>query len=247
MRIVLLGPPGVGKGSLASLYRSRLNLTHLSTGEIFRSEIARRTALGRRVQRMVASGHLVPDPLVVQVMAKRLTRRTLTQGCVLDGFPRTAGQAAGLDRVLRERRLPLDGAIYLAAPETLLVRRLSGRRVCGACGATYNIRTMRPKRAGWCDRCGNRLVIRKDDEPATIRKRLAIDRKVAAPLLEHYRRGGALHRLDASGSIDTVFQRSVRLFDRLGWLRHDPTTCRGLPKAIRPRWGLPSANRQVVG
>ena len=221
MRIVLLGPPGAGKGSLASLYNSRLGLAHLSTGEIFRNEIARRTPLGRRVQRIVANGRLVPDALVVQVMGSRLTRAVLTHGCVLDGFPRTAGQAAGLDRVLRQRRLPLDGAIYLAAPETLLVRRLSGRRVCGHCGATYNTRTMRPKRARRCDRCGNALIIRKDDQPVTIKNRLTIDRKVAAPLLDYYRRRESLYRLDASGSIDTVFARSVKLFNRLGWLTDD--------------------------
>ena len=217
MRLVLLGPPGAGKGSLASLFQSRTSLAHISTGEIFRQEIARQTVLGRRVQRIVASGRLVPDALVVQVMAKRLTRGTLQRGFVLDGFPRTRGQAAGLDRVLRQRGCPLDGAVYLAAPKALLVRRLSGRRVCGRCGANYNIRTMRPKRPGQCDRCRGTLTIRRDDQPATIRKRLAIDHQVAAPLLAYYRRHGTLHRLDASGSLDVAFARSQCLFEHLGW------------------------------
>jgi adenylate kinase len=203
---------------LASLYQGRLGLAHVSTGEIFRQEIARRTPLGRRVQRIVASGRLVPDALVVQVMAKRLNGATLRRGCVLDGFPRTAGQAAGLDRVLQQQRLPLDGAVHLTAPQMLLVRRLSGRRVCGRCGANYNIRTMRPKRPGRCDRCHGPLTTRRDDEPATIKKRLAIDRTVAAPLLSYYRRRGHLYRVDASGSLEAVFARSLRLFRRLGWL-----------------------------
>jgi len=222
LRIVLLGPPGAGKGSLASLCSIRLGLEHISTGEMFRREMARRSPLGRRVQRYVASGRLVPDALVVQVMARRLDRRTLRRGAVLDGFPRTAGQAAGLDRVLTQRGAPLDGAIYLAAEQTLLVRRLSGRRVCGRCGTNYNIRTMRPKRAGTCDRCHGPLTTRRDDRPETIRKRLAIDRRVATPLLRYYQRRGCLYRLNASGSIEAMFARSLGLFRRRGWLsNHD--------------------------
>jgi adenylate kinase len=202
---------------VASLYHARLGIAHLSTGGLFRQEMARRSPLGRRVQRYVASGRLVPDALVIQVMATHLDRRTLRRGCVLDGFPRTAGQAAGLDRLLRQRGALLDGAVYLAAPQALLIRRLSGRRVCGRCGANYHIRTMRPQRAGRCDRCHGPLTIRKDDQPATIRNRLAIDRRVAEPLLRYYRRRGCLHPLNASGSPEAVFARSLRLFHRQGW------------------------------
>lgn len=219
VRIVLLGPPGAGKGSLASLWGERLGVPHLSTGEIFRHEIARRSPLGRRVHAYVANGQLVPDPLVVQVMASRLTTGKLKSGFVLDGFPRTKTQAAGLSRVLQRRRAPLDAAVYLTSPEPLLVRRLSGRRVCGECGANYHLRTMRPKRAGRCDRCGGRLIVRKDDQLATIRKRLAIDRRTASPLLRYYQREGLLHRVDGRGHIETVFGRSLRLLRRKGWLR----------------------------
>ena len=221
MRLVLLGPPGAGKGSLASLYHARLGVAHLSTGEIFRQEIARNSRLGRRVQRYVTSGRLVPDALVVEVMASQL-KRARRKGFVLDGFPRTAGQAAGLDRVLRARHQALDAAVYLTSPYALLVRRLSGRQVCGRCGANYHIRTMRPTRPGRCDRCAGRLMVRKDDQPATIRKRLAIDRKAAAPLVAYYRRKRLLFPVDGRGHIQTVFTRTMKLFRRQGWV-HDRT------------------------
>ena len=219
MRIVLLGPPGAGKGSLASLYHARLGVPHLSTGGIFRQEIARRTALGRRVQRYVTSGRLVPDALVVQVMAARIAR--LRRGFVLDGFPRTAGQAAGLDRVLQRQRKPLDAAVYLTSPAVLLITRLSGRRVCGRCGENYHVRRMPPKRPGRCDRCGGRLVARKDDQPATIRTRLAIDRATARPLVAYYRRRGILYPVDGTGRVERVYERTLRLIRRHGWVRGD--------------------------
>ncbi|MBI4342866.1 MAG: nucleoside monophosphate kinase [Candidatus Omnitrophica bacterium] len=222
MRIVLLGPPGAGKGSLASLYHQRLGVPHLSTGEIFRHEIARDSRLGQRVKRYVTNGRLVPDALVVEVMASRLTTGS-RRGFVLDGFPRTREQADRLDRVLEHRRQPLDGAVYLTSPESLLVQRLSGRRVCERCGENYHVRRMPPKRPGRCDRCRGRLITRKDDEPATIRKRLAIDHRTATPLLHYYKRRGILYRVNGSGHVNTVFVRTLKLFRRNGWL-HDPTT-----------------------
>lgn len=218
MRIVLLGPPGAGKGSLASLAQSRLRVVHMSTGELFRREIARRSTLGRRVQRYVTGGRLVPDALVIRVMAAHLTRRMLAGGFVLDGFPRTAGQAVALDGLLRRRQAPLDGAVYVTSPESVLIKRLSGRRVCPRCGTNYHLRTMRPQRPGRCDRCGDRLIIRKDDEPRTIRKRLAVDRETARPLVQYYRRRGLLHHVSGKGPIEVVFSRMVTLFRRHGWL-----------------------------
>ena len=224
MRLVLLGPPGAGKGSLAALFQSRLGLTHLSTGEIFRHEIARSSLLGRRVQRYVTSGRLVPDALVVQVMARRLDRKLLRRGFVLDGFPRTAGQAAGFDRVLRRVKTPLDGALYLTSPVALLVRRLSGRQVCPRCGTNYHVRTMRPKHTGRCDHCRTRLAVRKDDQPVTVRRRLAVDRAAAKPLVAYYRRQRVLYPVNGIGHIHTVFRRVLALCRRQGWLsRHDRT------------------------
>lgn len=219
MRIVLLGPPGAGKGSLASLYADRLGAPHLSTGEIFRHEIARGSELGKRVKGYVTKGRLVPDGLVVEVMAARL-KQAGSEGFILDGFPRTAGQAKGLDRVLRQANLDLTAAVYLTSPRELLVRRLTGRQVCSKCGENYHIRTMRPKKAGICDKCGGRLTVRKDDEPRTIRKRLALDHKNASPLLAYYKKQGLLYPVNGQGRVETVYDRTLKLFRRKGWL-HD--------------------------
>ena len=218
MRVVLLGPPGAGKGSLASVCHVRLGLAHISTGEIFRREMAAKSALGRRVRGYVTSGRLVPDALVVKLMAAHLTPRIASKGFVLDGFPRTDRQAVGLDRVLSARRFPLDGAVFLETPLPVLVRRLAGRRVCSRCGANFHIRTMRPKRVGRCDRCGGSLLIRKDDEPATIRRRLAVDRQAARPLVRYYERQGTLFSISGEGRIEAMFARMLRLCRRQGWL-----------------------------
>jgi adenylate kinase len=219
LRLVLLGPPGAGKGTLAGVLSKDLGLGSVSTGELFRNEIRRRTALGKLVTRYVSSGRLVPDELVVKVMARRLSRRRLGRGVVLDGFPRTAGQARGLDAFLKARATPLHGALYLDCPTPLLISRLSGRRVCQRCGRNYHIRTMRPKRAGVCDACGGVLSIRKDDQVKTVTKRLEIDRAKAKPLLEFYQQRRLLYRLNGSGGIAQVFQRFRRLLDREGWLK----------------------------
>ena len=217
MRIVLLGPPGAGKGSLAFLIHKRLGVAHVSTGEIFRHEIRRKSPLGVRVQRYVANGRLVPTSLVVQVMAAQLGRKRLANGFVLDGFPRTRGQAAGLDRVLTRMRRPLDGAVYLTSPVPLLVRRLSGRRVCARCGANYHIRTMKPKRSGRCDHCRGALMIRKDDQPSMIRRRLRLDLANAKPLLAYYTQHGLLYEINGVGHIEHAYTRAVKLMTRQHW------------------------------
>lgn len=196
-----------------------MGLVHLSPGQFFREEMARNSRLGQRVKRYVTNGRLVPDALVVQVMGVYLrTPSCRRRGFVLDGFPRTKGQAAGLSRLLKRLRQPLEGAVHLTSAESTLIRRLSGRRVCARCGANYHIRTMRPKRGGRCDRCQGMLVVRKDDRPATIRMRLDVDRRASTPLLRYYRQQGVLYELNGAGRIETVFRRAMRLFHRLGWV-----------------------------
>ena len=199
------------------LCQHRLGLLHLSTGAIFREQMARKSALGERVRRYVTNGRLVPDELVVEVMAARLRRLPKANSFILDGFPRTARQAAGLDRELTTEHRALDAALYLSSRRSTLVRRLTGRRVCARCGANYHIRTMRPKRAGACDQCRGPLTTRKDDEPATIRRRLALDDRQTTPLLNYYKRQGLLYRVNGEGRIDTVFRRTLELFRKHGW------------------------------
>lgn len=208
------------------MLRERLALAHLSTGELFRREIRRRSPLGRQVSRYVTQGLLVPDVLVVRVMTSQLTPGRLRRGIVLDGFPRTVGQAEGLDAFLEKRRRPLDAAILLVCSTGVLIRRLGGRQVCSRCGAIYHVRNMPPTRRGLCDRCNGALVVRADDRVATIRKRLAVDRAQARPLVGYYRRRGLLHQLNGGGSSDAMFVRAKRLFRRHGWVGDDPPTLR---------------------
>jgi adenylate kinase len=151
-------------------------------------------------------------------MTSRLSRARLRRGVVLDGFPRTVGQAQGLDRFLKRQRQPLEAAIYLACSPNVLIRRLSGRQVCRACGAIYHVRNMPPKRRGLCDRCGGALVVREDDRAATIRKRLEVDRGQARPLLDYYARKRLLYQLTGSGSSGQAFTRAMALFKRQGWV-----------------------------
>ena len=218
MRIVLLGPPGTGKGSLALLCEQRLGVACVSTGEIFRHEIAKKSVLGLKVQQYVSAGQLVPDDLVVEVMIRRLASPKFAKGFLLDGFPRTEGQASGLDAALEKRHIPLHGAVYIASPTAVLVRRLSGRRVCEKCGVNYHIRTMRPKKPGVCDLCQNHLTVRVDDEPETVRRRLEVDAENSAPLLAYYRKRKMLYRVDGRGRIQTVYKRALELFRRRKWI-----------------------------
>ena len=208
---MLLGPPGSGKGTLARELGRRLRVRHLSTGELFRHAITQRAALGKAVSRYVTSGRLVPDALVVNVMTSHLTPGLLRRGVVMDGFPRTIGQAKGLEAHLASVRRPLTGALYLDCPQQVLVDRLGGRQVCSRCGRNYHVRNMPPAREGVCDECGGALIARKDDQVGTMTTRLRIDRVQARPLLAYYQRKQLLYRVDGTGSSAAVCARVVRL------------------------------------
>ena len=217
VRLVLLGAPGSGKGTLATQLDERLSMVSLSTGELFRQAIRRKTALGKAVQAYVSTGGLVPDELVVKLMTSRVTPRLLTRGFVLDGFPRTVGQAQGLSQYLERVKKPLHGACYLACTTIVLIARLSGRRVCPDCSAIYHLRNMPSMRRGVCDRCGGHLITRKDDHVATIRRRLAVDHKESKPLLDFYKRHRLLVTINGDGDSETVYTRAMKVFRRHGW------------------------------
>lgn len=229
---MLLGSPGSGKGTLATFLEDELGLPQLSTGELFRQEIQRKTRLGKTVSGFVTKGLLVPDEVVVKVMTRRLSASRSKRGFVLDGFPRTTGQAQGLDAYLARHRRPLHGAIVLVCSPGVLIARLGGRRVCGACGAIYHLRNLPPRRAGVCDRCGGKLGTRADDRIETIKKRLEVDRAQSKPLLDYYRRLGLLLRLNGDGSGLDVYRRARRLFARKSWVRE---TSRGRSGKPAPR------------
>jgi len=186
-RMVLLGPPGAGKGTHAKILSERYRIPHISTGDLLRDEIERATPLGKRAQSFIDSGKLVPDEVVIDMMGERLEQTDAQNGFILDGFPRTVEQAKALDRMLRERRTPLNLVLQFNTSEKVIVDRLSGRRVCTNCGANYHVRNIPPKREGICDVCAKPLVQRKDDDPNTIRKRLKVYEEQTAPLVEFYK------------------------------------------------------------
>src|SRR5437773_900399 len=206
-RLVLLGAPGVGKGTQAPETSCRTGLPHISTGDLLRAAIRDGSPLGRRVAAMVERGELVPDGVVGEMMEERLARPDAADGFILDGFPRTVAQADLLDRILARRGQALDRVISIEVPEAEIVERLAGRRSCGQCGAIYHVRYNRPKVEGICDRCGSELRQRPDDTEAVIAERLRAYREQTAPLAARYRKVGRLVEIDGRGRPDEVFGR----------------------------------------
>jgi len=185
MRLIFLGPPGAGKGTQAELFTKEHRLAHISTGDILRDAVKRGTPLGLKAKQYMDSGALVPDDVVVAIVAQKLAG--IDGGFVLDGFPRTLAQAEALDKILDESNGNLDAAVYLDVNEDTVVRRLSGRRICRKCGANYHVENMPPHREGVCDKCGGELYQREDDRPEVVRERLEVYRRETAPLIDYYR------------------------------------------------------------
>jgi adenylate kinase len=207
--MVMIGPPGAGKGTQARLLEERLGVPHISTGDMLREAERAGTPLGRAVQRYLHDGGLVPDALMIDVVEKRLATAEGARGFVLDGFPRTVAQAEALGAFLARRGERLDGVVYLRLPREELVRRLSGRRVCARCGAMFHLVYDPPARPGVCDRCGGPLVQREDDREETVRHRLDVYERETGPVVEHYRALGLLREVDGMGSRTEVFDRIV--------------------------------------
>jgi adenylate kinase len=203
-RMVLLGPPGAGKGTHAKILSERYQIPHISTGDLLRSQIQKKTALGKRAQRFLDNGKLVPDELVIDMMRERLEQSDAQRGFILDGFPRTVEQAKTLNRILGERKMPLNLVLQFDTSEGVVVDRLTGRRTCSNCGANYHIRNIPPKREGICDVCGKPLVQRKDDERETIRRRLQIYEEQTAPLNEFYKGVGLLRVVNGDLDIELL-------------------------------------------
>jgi adenylate kinase len=207
MRIVLMGMPGVGKGTQATALREHLGVPHVSTGDILREAVRAASPLGRRVKAVLESGELVPDGLMQELIVNRLGQADAGEGFILDGFPRTQEQVAILDRVLQKLGSNLDGVYLLAAEDEEIVRRLGGRRVCPKCTAVYHLETRVPASPGVCDACGSALVQRPDDTESVIRDRLRVYAEQTWPIVETYRNRGLLREIDASGSPETVAGR----------------------------------------
>jgi len=204
VRLVFIGPPGAGKGTQAKATAQRYGVPHISSGDIFRAEIADETDLGKQIKGYLDAGDLVPDAITVRAVVGRLQADDCRKGWLLDGFPRTEPQARALDEALREQGNRLSAVVYLALEPETIVQRMSGRRVCPTCGRSYHVEHIPPKTEGTCDACGSRLVIREDDKPETVRQRLATYEEATAPLIRYYEARGLLLRVDGNGTPDEV-------------------------------------------
>ena len=203
VRAVIMGPPGAGKGTQAKLLQERRGVPHISTGDILRDARHAGTALGREAERYMAQGLLVPDDVVIGIVADRLAAQNHSHGFLLDGFPRTVRQAEALDRILGDQRL--DAVVSINVPEDELVRRLAGRRVCRQCGAMFCLDDA-AVRAARCDRCGGELYQREDDREETVRARFEIYARDTAPVLRYYRDAGLLREISGVGNREEIFK-----------------------------------------
>jgi adenylate kinase len=205
MRLLLLGPPGAGKGTQAERIATKYGIPHLSTGDMLREAVAADTEVGRRAKSIMDAGRLVPDDVMIRLVADRIAQPDCARGFILDGFPRTLAQAEALDRLLAERDLELDLVLEIAVDDEALIERISGRFACARCGAGYHDRFKQTKVAGVCDACGSReFVRREDDKAATVRARLEAYHAQTAPLLPYYRDKGLLSVVDGMAEIDQV-------------------------------------------
>jgi adenylate kinase len=208
MRLVFFGAPGVGKGTQAQRLAAQEKIPQVSTGEILRESVKRGTLLGLKARGYMDSGKLVPDEVVIGLVREKLTSPECARGYILDGFPRTVAQAEALDRMFTETGAPgLDHVVSFEVPNATIVRRLSGRRSCSTCQTVYHSEYDPPTREGVCDKCGGALVQRADDKPDTVVARLKVFDQQTRPLVEYYQKQGLLRRLDATGSIDQVYNQ----------------------------------------
>lgn len=206
MRIIMLGAPGAGKGTQAKQIAAKFNIPHISTGDIFRANIKGGTELGKKAKAYMDQGALVPDELVVDLVADRIEQEDCKEGYVFDGFPRTIPQAEALDKALEEMGSKIDFAIDIDVPDENIINRMSGRRACLACGATYHVQFNAPKAEGICDTCGKELVLRDDDKPETVKTRLDVYHNQTQPLIDYYTEKGVLKSVDGTKDVAEVFQ-----------------------------------------
>ena len=213
MDMILLGLPGVGKGTQAKKLEASLEIPHIATGDIFRKAIKNKTPLGKKAKSFIDSGELVPDEVTIGIVEERLKEDDCKEGFILDGFPRTIAQAEALDEILAEQNRELDLAIYLQAEIDILVERLAGRRVCVDCGATYHVKNDPPEVEGVCDKCGGEVIQRSDDEEETVKKRIEVNKEKTAKLADYYQNKGILHEVKSTGGIEKVQQRLMKLIE----------------------------------
>ena len=211
MKIVMLGAPGAGKGTQAKKIAGKYGIPHVSTGDIFRANIKNGTKLGMQAKAYMDAGNLVPDEITIGMLLDRIHQEDCEKGYVLDGFPRTIPQAESLTAALKERGESIDYAIDVDVPDENIIRRMSGRRACLSCGATYHIVYNAPKKEGVCDQCGEPLVLRDDDKPETVQNRLNVYHRQTQPLIDYYKKEGVLAQVDGTQDMEQGFQDIVKI------------------------------------
>lgn len=211
MKIIMLGAPGAGKGTQAKMIADKYKIPHISTGDIFRANIKEGTELGKKAKTFMDKGLLVPDELVVDLVVDRVGKDDCKNGYVLDGFPRTIPQAEALDKALEAIGEKMDYAINVEVPDENIIKRMSGRRACLSCGATYHIVHIPTKVEGICDRCGNELILRDDDKPETVTKRLQVYHDQTQPLITYYGKQDILKEVDGTMDMEDVFKSIVAI------------------------------------
>ena len=211
MKIIMLGAPGAGKGTQAKQIAGKYSIPHISTGDIFRANIKNGTELGKKAQTYMDQGLLVPDELVCDLVVDRIQQSDCEKGYVLDGFPRTIPQAEALTAALEKLGTGIDYAINVEVPDANILNRMGGRRACLGCGATYHVEFNPPKQEGVCDTCGAELVLRDDDKPETVQKRLDVYHEQTQPLIDYYTKAGKLAEVDGTKDMDDVFAAIVDL------------------------------------
>lgn len=207
MRLILLGPPGAGKGTQATRLVEKHGIPQISTGDILRAAVREGTPLGKTAKSYMDSGKLVPDSVVIGIIEERLKAKDCAKGYILDGFPRTVAQADALTAAVAKMGQKIDHVLSVEVPNEELVQRLAGRRTCKGCGAMYHVRFSPPKAAGTCDKCGGELFQRDDDQEATIRSRLKVYDEQTAPLIAYYRKAGLLRPIDGKGGMEEILGR----------------------------------------
>lgn len=211
MKIIMLGAPGAGKGTQAKQIAAKYEIPHISTGDIFRANIKEGTELGKKAKAFMDKGELVPDELTCDLVVDRISKPDAAKGYVLDGFPRTIPQAEALTKALEARGEKIDYAINVEVPDENIVNRMSGRRACVDCGATYHIAYAPTSKEGICDKCGGGLILRDDDKPETVLKRLGVYHEQTQPLIDYYTEAGILKEVDGTININDVFAEIVKI------------------------------------
>lgn len=209
MKIIMLGAPGAGKGTQAKKIAGKYQIPHISTGDIFRANIKAGTELGMKAKSFMDQGQLVPDEVTIGMLLDRISQDDSKNGYVLDGFPRTIPQAESLTAALKERGEKIDYAVNVDVPDDNIINRMSGRRACVGCGATYHVVYNAPKTEDICDTCGEKLILRDDDKPETVKNRLLVYHDQTQPLIDYYKKEGVLVEVDGTQNLEKVFQDIV--------------------------------------